>query len=79
MGLMGNGTCAYVCNFEKDVLYPNDKIKLTVDIDNQKCKASIEKYKIKLMRRTQVFNLKTNKAIYTNDFILVSEKMQSKC
>ena len=34
MGLMGNGTCAYICKFEKDVLYPNDKIKLTVDIDN---------------------------------------------
>jgi hypothetical protein len=34
MGLMGAGTCMYKCKFEKDVLYPNDKIKLTVDIDN---------------------------------------------
>lgn len=76
---MGAGSCTYKCKFEKDVLYPNDKIKLTVDIDNQKCKAKIEKYKIKLLRRTQVFNLKQSKPIYTNDFILMSEKMDSKC
>ena len=34
MSILGNGTCQYICKFEKDVLYPNDKIKLTVDIDN---------------------------------------------
>ena len=28
MGLMGAGTCQYVCTFEKDVLYPNDTIRL---------------------------------------------------
>jgi len=28
MGLMGAGNCAYTCRFEKDVMYPNDVIKL---------------------------------------------------
>ena len=67
MGLMGAGTCSYVCKFEKDVLYPKDMIKLNVDINNSKCSKKIEKYKIKLLRRTQVFNLKNSKPIYTND------------
>lgn len=64
---MGAGTCSYTCKFEKDVLYPKDSINLTVDIDNSKCSKRIEKYKIKLLRRTQVFNLATSKPIYTND------------
>ena len=34
MGLMGAGTCSYVCKFEKDVLYPKDTINLKVEIDN---------------------------------------------
>lgn len=79
MGLMGSGTCEYTVKFEKDVLYPKDIIKLQVEINNEKCSKKIDKYKIKLLRRTQVFNLKTTKPIYTNDFILVSEKMESSC
>lgn len=79
MSLMGAGTCSYICRFEKDVLYPKESINLTVDIDNTKCSKKIEKYKIKLLKRTQVFNLKTAKAIYTNDQILCSEKMVAKC
>ena len=50
-----------------------------MDIDNSKCSKKIEKYKIKLLRRTQVFNLKNDKPIYTNDFIVCSEKMESLC
>ena len=76
---MSAGTCKYVCKFEKDVLYPKDSINLDIEIDNSKCSKKIEKYKIKLLRRTQVFNIKTSKAIYTNDQILVSEKMMSSC
>ena len=76
---MGAGTCSYVCKFEKDVLYPKEAIKLNIDIDNSKCGKAIEKYKIKLLRRTQVFNIKTSKPIYTNDQIIVSEKITSKC
>lgn len=79
MGLMGAGQCSYTVKFEKDVLYPNEEIKLEVFIDNSKCNKKIEKYKIKLLKRTQVFNLKTTKPIYTNDFILCSEKMESSC
>jgi sporulation-control protein spo0M len=52
MGLMGAGNCTYTCKFEKDVLYPKDSINLTVDIDNSKCSKKIDKYKIKLLRRT---------------------------
>lgn len=79
MGIMGAGECKYTCKFEKDVLYPNDVIKLEVFIDNSKCSKKIEKYKIKLLKRTQTFNLKNNKPIYTNDYILCSEKMESNC
>lgn len=79
MGLMGAGTCAYTCKFDKDVVNPGEKIKLDVQIDNSKCSKRIDKYKIKLMRRTQVFNIKTSKPIYTNDFVLCSLKMESKC
>ena len=50
--MMGAGSCAYSCNFEKDVLYPNDKIKVLVNIDNTKCSKKVEKYKLKLLRRT---------------------------
>ena len=52
MGLMGSGTCEYTVKFEKDVLYPKDVIKLQVDINNEKCSKKIDKYKIKLLRRT---------------------------
>jgi len=52
MGLMGAGTCSYVCNFEKDVLFPNETMNLSVEIDNSKCSKKIEKYKMKLLRRT---------------------------
>ena len=57
MGLMGSGHCTYTCKFEKDVLYPNDTMKIEVDVDNSQCSKKIEKYKIKLLRRTQAFNL----------------------
>ena len=33
MGLMGAGNCSYTCKFEKDVLYPNEVIKLEVGGD----------------------------------------------
>ena len=79
MGIMGAGECKYTCKFEKDVLYPNEVIKLEVFIDNSKCSKKIEKYKIKLLKRTQTFNLKNNKPVYTNDYILCSEKMESNC
>lgn len=59
MSLTGAGTCSYVATFEKDILYPKDTVSITVDVDNTKSKKKIEKYKIKLLRRTQVFNLKT--------------------
>jgi hypothetical protein len=52
MGLMSAGTCKYVCKFEKDVLYPKETINLDIEIDNTKCSKKIEKYKIKLLRRT---------------------------
>jgi sporulation-control protein spo0M len=52
MGFIGAGSCSFVCKFEKDVLYPNEVIKLSVNIDNSKCSKKIEKYKIKLIRRT---------------------------
>jgi sporulation-control protein spo0M len=52
MGFMGSGTCEYTATFEKDVLFPKDTIKLTVDINNEKCSKKIDKYKIKLLRRT---------------------------
>lgn len=57
-GLLGAGTCSYVAKFEKDVLYPKEIIKLNCEIDNSKCSKKIDKYKIKLLKRTQVFNLK---------------------
>lgn len=52
MSLMGAGVCSYVCTFEKDVLYPKENINLKVEIDNTKCSKKIDKYKIKLLRRT---------------------------
>lgn len=67
MSIMGSGTCSYVCTFEKDIIYPKDQICLTVEVDNTKCSKKIEKYKIKLLRRTQLYNMKTSKVIYTND------------
>lgn len=67
MSIMGAGNCKYVCTFDKDVLFPKDSLSITVNIDNTKCSKKIEKYKVKLIRRTQVFNTKTAKPIYTND------------
>lgn len=67
MSLVGAGNCKYTCTFEKDVLYPKESVKLTVNIDNSKCSKKIDKYKVKLLRRTQVINLKSVKPIYTND------------
>jgi hypothetical protein len=29
-GLLGAGNCQYICKFEKDVLFPNETIKLEV-------------------------------------------------
>ena len=79
MGFRSAGSTSFTCRFEKDVLYPGEQINLTLLIDNTKCSCKIDKYKIKLLRRTQVFNLKTKSPIYTNDCILVSEKMNAKC
>jgi sporulation-control protein spo0M len=79
MGLMGSGNCSYSCSFEKDVLYPNDSVKLTLKIDNSKCSKKIEKYKVKLIRRTQAYNLQSTKPIYNNDEIIVSDKRDAKC
>ena len=78
-GLWGVGNCTYTCKFEKDILYPGDEIKLTITVDNNLCNKKIEKYKVKLLRRTQVFNLVTTKPIYTNDCILMSEKYDAAC
>lgn len=64
---MSSGTCSFTCKFDKDICYPGDILKVQVDVDNSKCSKKIEKYKIKLLRRTQVFNVKTNKSVYTND------------
>ena len=50
MGLMGAGNCKYTCKFQKDVLYPNENLRLTVDIDNSKCSKKIDKYKVKVLR-----------------------------
>ena len=77
--MLSCGECSYTCKFEKDVLYPNETVKLNVSIDNSKCTKKIEKYKVKLLRRTQVFNLKTREAIYTNDYMMVSEKITASC
>jgi hypothetical protein len=77
--LLSSGECSYTCKFEKDVLYPSDFIKLKVEIDNSKCSKKIEKYKVKLLRRTQVFNIKTKAPIYTNDYMMVKEKITSSC
>ena len=79
MGLISAGTCQYTCKFEKDILYPNENLKMDILIDNQKCSKRLDKYKIKLLKRTQVYNLKTSKPIYTNDFILSSEKWDAAC
>ena len=78
-GLWGVGNCSYNCKFEKDILYPGEHIKLHVAIDNSQCNKKIDKYKIKLLRRTQVFNLLTTKPIYTNDCVLISEKYDATC
>jgi hypothetical protein len=67
MSLIGAGTCSFLCTFDKDIAYPKDTLNVTVDVDNSKCSKKIDKYKVKLLRRTQVFNLKTSKPIYTND------------
>lgn len=67
MSLFSGGTCQLSCVFNKDVFYPRETMVLTVDVDNSKCNKKIDKYKIKLIRRTQVFNLKTAQPIYTND------------
>ena len=79
MGLMGSGTCSYLCKFEKDVLYPGEIIKLSIDVDNSGCSKKIEKYKIKLIKRTLAFNIQNSKPIYQNDQILVADKIEAKC
>lgn len=77
--LVGCGTCKYACTFEKDVLYPKEKVNLKIEIDNSKCSKKIDKYKVKLLRRTQVINLKSVKPIYTNDQIIFSKKIDANC
>jgi hypothetical protein len=49
---MSSGTCSFTCKFDKDICYPGDILKVQVDVDNSKCSKKIEKYKIKLLRRT---------------------------
>ena len=79
VGIFSSGTCKFTCKFAKDVLMPNESINLVVDIDNSACSKKIEKYKIKLLKRTQVLNVKNRKPIYTNDQVLTNEKIVSKC
>jgi hypothetical protein len=80
MGLMGSGTCSYTCTLEKDVLYPMEYIRLGVAIDNAKCSKKIEKYKLKLLRRTQAFDtINAKKPLYINDQLIYSEKKDAKC
>lgn len=79
MGLFSAGSCKFTCSFERDMLFPGDQLNLNLTIDNSKCSSKIDKYKIKLLRRTQVFNPGQAKPIYTNDVIMVSEKMDAKC
>lgn len=76
---MAIGTCTYKCKVEKDVLFPNEMIKLEISIDNTNCTKSVDYFKIKLLKRTQAFDIETKKPVYTNDFILCSEKLESKC
>ena len=52
MMMMSSGTCSFTCKFDKDMCYPGDILKVQVDVDNSKCSKKIEKYKIKLLRRT---------------------------
>ena len=52
MMMMSSGTCSFTCKFDKDVCFPGDILKVQVDVDNSKCSKKIEKYKIKLLRRT---------------------------
>ena len=79
IGLWGVGSCTYTCNLEKDILYPGEPIKLHVKIDNSACKKKIGHYRVKLLRRTQVFDTDSKKPIYTNDCIVVSEKIDAVC
>ena len=73
-GLVGAGICSYSCTFKTDILYPKELMTVEVDVDNSKCSKRIEKYKVKLLRRTQVFHVKTSKAIYTNDQIALADQ-----
>ena len=83
MKMVKGGTCSYVLTFEKDILYPNDKIKLTIDVDNTKCTKSVDKYKFKILRWTEVFDpynkKKVNKPIYMHDYLLANETRKANC
>lgn len=50
--IMSAGICKYTCILSKDVLYPKDVLKLTIDIDNTKCTKKIDFIKFKIVRRT---------------------------
>lgn len=52
MGLKSTGTCTYKVKVEKDVLFPNEAIKLEIFIDNSNCTKKVDFYKIKLLKRT---------------------------
>lgn len=85
LGLMSQGDCKYCCTLEKDVLYPNDVVKLTLDVDNSQCSKKVDNYKIKLLRRTEAFDLEKpkegqkQKVIYTNDCVIFSQAFEAKC
>lgn len=82
---MSKGICKYVCTLEKDVLYPNELVKLTLDVDNSQCSTKVDNYKIKLLRRTEGFDNNATKEgqkqkiVYTNDCVVFSQAFEAKC
>ena len=55
-GLWGVGTCEVTATFARDILYPEQQVQVHVNVDNSACKVKVDKYRVKLLRRTQVFN-----------------------
>lgn len=45
-----------MAKLEKDVLYPTEFVNLKIDMDNTKCSKKISFYKVKILRRTQLFD-----------------------
>jgi sporulation-control protein spo0M len=55
-GLWGVGTCEVTATFTRDILYPEQQVQVHINVDNSACKVKVDKYRVKLLRRTQVFN-----------------------